>query len=128
MASGITHQQNAAFKFIERYIIEHDGTPPSYDEIADALNLKAKSGVSRLIAGLEARGFIKRHGAMARSIEIVKPTSRRRQFSLPDDLCTRLDRYSAAHGENAAAVVIGAVTLHLDSVEAKPMRSASHDH
>lgn len=123
MAVGVTQRQNDAFKFIERYVIEHDGTPPSYDEIAGALNLRAKSGVSRLVAGLEARGFIRRHGTKARSIEIVKATTNRRTFSLPDDLCTRLDRYSAAHGENAAAIVIDAVALHLDEVESKTIRS-----
>ena len=48
------------------------GVPPSYDEMKDALGLKSKSGIHRLITGLEERGFIRRLPHRARAIEVLK--------------------------------------------------------
>lgn len=52
--------------------MEVDGVPPSFDEMKDALDLKSKSGIHRLITALEERGFIRRLAHRARAIEIVK--------------------------------------------------------
>jgi len=52
--------------------MELDGVPPSFDEMKDALDLKSKSGIHRLITALEERGFIRRLAHRARAIEIVK--------------------------------------------------------
>jgi repressor LexA len=49
-----------------------DGVPPSFDEMKDALGLKSKSGIHRLIMGLEERGFIKRLPHRARALEITR--------------------------------------------------------
>src|ERR1700679_796591 len=49
-----------------------DGVPPSFDEMKDALGLKSKSGIHRLITGLEERGFIKRLAHRARALEIIR--------------------------------------------------------
>jgi len=49
-----------------------DGVPPSFDEMKDALGLKSKSGIHRLITGLEERGFIKRLPHRARALEIIR--------------------------------------------------------
>lgn len=49
-----------------------DGVPPSFDEMKDAIGLKSKSGIHRLITGLEERGFIKRLPHRARALEIVR--------------------------------------------------------
>src|SRR5580692_1376274 len=49
-----------------------DGVPPSFDEMKDALGLKSKSGVHRLVTALEERGFIKRLHHRARALEVVK--------------------------------------------------------
>ncbi|MDD3289061.1 MAG: transcriptional repressor LexA [Alphaproteobacteria bacterium] len=49
-----------------------DGVPPSFDEMKLALGLKSKSGIHRLITGLEERGFIKRLPHRARALEILK--------------------------------------------------------
>lgn len=65
-----------------------EGVPPSFDEMKEALGLKSKSGIHRLITGLEERGFIKRLPHRARALEILrlpeglddhaaKPTSRK---------------------------------------------------
>ena len=52
--------------------LRKNGVPPSFDEMKDALDLKSKSGIHRLITALEERGFIKRLANRARAIEILK--------------------------------------------------------
>ncbi|MFA5041319.1 MAG: transcriptional repressor LexA [Bdellovibrionales bacterium] len=49
-----------------------DGVPPSFEEMKEALGLKSKSGIHRLISGLEERGFIKRLPHRARALEIIR--------------------------------------------------------
>ena len=49
-----------------------EGVPPSFDEMKDALGLRSKSGIHRLITGLEERGFIKRLAHKARALEILR--------------------------------------------------------
>lgn len=60
---------------------------PSYEEMKDALGLRSKSGVHRLISALEERGFIRRLPNLARAIEIVEEPSlpsALNQFSVQD--------------------------------------------
>jgi repressor LexA len=52
--------------------VDADGVPPSFDEMKDALGLRSKSGIHRLITGLEERGFIKRLPHRARALEITR--------------------------------------------------------
>lgn len=52
--------------------MESDGVSPSFDEMKVALGLKSKSGIHRLISGLEERGFIKRLPHRARALEILR--------------------------------------------------------
>jgi repressor LexA len=72
----LTKKQLDLLNFINRRMIR-DGVPPSFDEMKDALDLRSKSGIHRLISALEERGFIRRLPHRARAIEIVK---------LPDSL------------------------------------------
>ena len=52
--------------------MQRDGVPPSFDEMKDALDLRSKSGIHRLITALEERGFIRRLAHRARAVEILK--------------------------------------------------------
>lgn len=52
--------------------MQRDGVPPSFDEMKDALNLRSKSGIHRLITALEERGFIRRLAHRARALEVVR--------------------------------------------------------
>lgn len=52
--------------------MQETGVPPSFDEMKDALDLKSKSGIHRLITALEERGFIRRLPHRARALEIIK--------------------------------------------------------
>lgn len=67
----LTRKQHELLTFIDTHL-NANGVSPSYDEMKDALNLKSKSGIHRLITGLEERGFIRRLPHKARALEVVK--------------------------------------------------------
>ncbi|PPB81692.1 repressor LexA [Albidovulum inexpectatum] len=67
----LTRKQLELLEFIHARLAQ-DGVPPSFDEMKDALNLRSKSGIHRLITALEERGFIRRLAHRARAIEIVR--------------------------------------------------------
>lgn len=67
----LTRKQLELLDFIQKRMAR-DGVPPSFDEMKDALDLRSKSGIHRLITALEERGFIRRLAHRARAIEIVK--------------------------------------------------------
>ena len=73
MGEGVllTQRQLQLLTYIHHYVREHR-VPPSFDEMRHALQLKSKSGVHRLIAGLEERGYIRRLAYRARALEIVR--------------------------------------------------------
>lgn len=67
----LTRKQYELLEFINSRLDE-SGVSPSFDEMKEALNLKSKSGIHRLITGLEERGFIRRLPHRARALEVVK--------------------------------------------------------
>jgi len=67
----LTKKQHELLMFIHERVRE-SGIPPSFDEMKDALDLKSKSGIHRLITALEERGFLRRMEKRARALEIVK--------------------------------------------------------
>ena len=67
----LTRKQYDLLHFIHNRL-QKDGVPPSFDEMKEALDLRSKSGIHRLITALEERGFIRRLAHRARAIEIVK--------------------------------------------------------
>ncbi len=67
----LTRKQLDLLAFIHKRV-SRDGVPPSFDEMKEALDLRSKSGIHRLITALEERGFIRRLAHRARAIEIVK--------------------------------------------------------
>jgi repressor LexA len=72
----LTRKQHELLVFIDRHLKE-TGFSPSFEEMKDALQLRSKSGIHRLISGLEERGFLRRRHHRARALEVVR---------LPDDL------------------------------------------
>ncbi|HAH09114.1 MAG TPA: repressor LexA [Alphaproteobacteria bacterium] len=83
----LTHKQRELLMFIHERLREA-GVPPSFDEMKEALDLRSKSGIHRLITALEERGFLKRLPHRARALEVVKlpenvmaPPSRPRSVS-----------------------------------------------
>lgn len=67
----LTQKQKDLLVFINERL-QDTGVPPSFDEMKDALSLKSKSGIHRLITALEERGFIRRLPHRARALEVLK--------------------------------------------------------
>ena len=67
----LTKKQKELFVYLSDYISSND-ISPSFEEMKNAVNLKSKSGIHRLITSLEQRGYIKRLKHKARAIEITK--------------------------------------------------------
>lgn len=67
----LTAKQRELLIFVQRKL-EDTGISPSFEEMKDALDLKSKSGVHRLISALEERGFIRRLPNRARALEVLK--------------------------------------------------------
>ena len=70
----LTRKQSELLSYLTDHMQQHD-VPPSFDEMRDALGLASKSGVHRLVSGLEERGHIRRLANRARAIEILKPVT-----------------------------------------------------
>lgn len=67
----LTKKQKQLLNYISNFQ-NRNGVTPSYEEMKDALNLKSKSGIHRLVLALEERGFVKRLAHKARALEIIK--------------------------------------------------------
>ena len=67
----LTQKQKELLLFIHDRL-QQEGVPPSFDEMKEALDLKSKSGIHRLITALEERGFIRRLPHRARALEVIK--------------------------------------------------------
>jgi repressor LexA len=67
----LTRKQHELLIFIDHHL-RTTGFSPSFEEMKDALNLRSKSGIHRLISALEERGFLRRHHHRARALEVVK--------------------------------------------------------
>lgn len=67
----LTRKQHELICFISDRLSE-TGVSPSFEEMKDALGLKSKSGVHRLISALEERGFLRRLPNRARALEVIK--------------------------------------------------------
>jgi repressor LexA len=67
----LTKKQHELLQFISRHLNQH-GVSPSFDEMKEALGLRSKSGIHRLITGLEERGFIRRLPHRARALEVIR--------------------------------------------------------
>jgi len=78
----LTKKQYDLLLFLEKRLKE-TGVSPSYDEMKEALELKSKSGIHRLITGLEERGFIRRLPHRARAVEILRVPENRDQLDAP---------------------------------------------
>lgn len=67
----LTRKQHQLLLYIDDHL-RRTGYSPSFDEMKDALDLKSKSGIHRLISGLEERGFLRRHHHRARALEVLR--------------------------------------------------------
>lgn len=106
----LTRKQHDLLMFIHERMKE-SGIPPSFDEMKEALDLKSKSGIHRLITALEERGFIRRLPNRARALEVVK---------LPDSMNPSL-------GGRKARFEPSVIEGNLGKVPPRPITAADND-
>lgn len=92
----LTKKQHQLLMYIHK-CLETRGVSPSFDEMKEALDLKSKSGIHRLITGLTERGFIRRLPHRARALEVLK---------LPDDVVPAM---ASASDGNASPVTLSLI-------------------
>ena len=122
----LTKKQYELLMFIHERVRE-SGVPPSFDEMKDALDLRSKSGIHRLITALEERGFIRRLEKRARALEIIR---------LPDNIsegvrpaASRAQAQRLAHTDSSARPARGEHRIPADTraVGSSFPRRGNHD-
>ena len=88
----LTRKQHELIRFIQ-VRLEETGISPSFEEMKEALDLKSKSGVHRLISALEERGFIRRLPNRARALEVLRQ---------PEDITTKAAKPVAANSNTTS--------------------------
>src|SRR5579862_3574159 len=110
----LTRKQHELLTYIDKHLKE-TGFSPSFEEMKDALQLRSKSGIHRLISALEERGFLRRRHHRARALEVLR---------LPDDIAAKPTPAEPHAPEPAAAasfapnVIRGDFTPRLSGVRA----------
>ena len=92
----LTRKQHELIRFIQERL-EESGVSPSFEEMKEALDLKSKSGVHRLISALEERGFIRRLPNRARALEVLKQ---------PEDVTTKASARAAASSNSSLTPLV----------------------
>jgi repressor LexA len=112
----LTKKQHQLLLFI-RDRLNSSGVSPSFDEMKEALNLKSKSGIHRLITALEERGFLRRLPHRARALEVVK---------LPEETVAaeRHEEKATRPGGFAANVITGKFSGALPGASVQPANTA----
>ena len=106
----LTKKQYQLLMFIDSRL-KVVGISPSFEEMKVALNLKSKSGIHRLITGLEERGFIRRLPYRARALEVLKLPENTSNFG--KDVVTQLNVFSEAKLKKHYTTETGVVDLPL---------------
>ena len=145
----LTRKQMELLVFVHGRLKE-SGVPPSFDEMKDALDLRSKSGIHRLVKALEERGFIKRLPNRARAIEVIRlpdsmqaaaPASRARGFSpsviegnlgrvraMPDSANSNEPIMVPVMGRIAAGTPIEAIQTHSHTIGVPPDMLSPGEH
>jgi len=97
----LTRKQYELLMFIHERIRE-SGIPPSFDEMKEALDLKSKSGIHRLITALEERGFLRRMEKRARALEVLKLPDNMAETLRPATTRSQAQRAPAIRGRSGA--------------------------
>ena len=93
----LTRKQYELLMFIHERVRE-TGIPPSFDEMKEALDLKSKSGIHRLITALEERGFLRRMEKRARALEVLKLPDNMAETLRPATTRSQIQRATGRHG------------------------------
>jgi repressor LexA len=117
-AKMLTRKQYELLIFIDQRL-KATGVSPSFDEMKEALDLKSKSGIHRLITGLEERGFIRRLPHRARALEVVKLPDNVGPNETPEAATAPIGKFSpnVIRGSFKAALPGAAVAQGADAID-----------
>jgi len=123
----LTKKQRDLLLFIHQRLSDDD-VPPSFEEMKDALGLKSKSGIHRLISGLEERGYIERLPHRARALEIKRlPDGMKKQDAPQSNTAHQQQSLPPAsfdevplYGKIAAGTPIEAIQNEGESIQIPP--------
>lgn len=107
----LTKKQHELLRFIHERLKE-SGVPPSFEEMKDALDLRSKSGIHRLITALEERGFIRRLPNRARALEVIR---------LPETIAPGLGSRKGGFSPNVIEGSLGRVRAAADDEGGRPI-------
>ena len=105
---GMTRQQKRLLEFLKSHVRDR-GSPPTFDEMKDALGLKSKSGIHRILTALEERGYIQRLPNRARAINIVDQELADSIMFLPANHRQFLIWYASKHNTTPRALIANCV-------------------
>jgi repressor LexA len=142
----LTTKQHDLLVFIDQHL-RRTGCSPSFEEMKEALDLRSKSGIHRLITALEERGFLRRHKHRARALEVVRlsedlsPPRETQRFAphvIQGDFSGKLPGVRSAsdaaavslplYGKIAAGLPIEALNDHVSEVQVPASLLGSGDH
>jgi repressor LexA len=143
----LTAKQHELLVFIDKHL-RQTGCSPSFEEMKEALDLRSKSGIHRLITALEERGFLRRHKHRARALEVVRlsedlavPAREAQKFSpnvIQGNFSGRLAGVRASvdaaavtlplYGKIAAGLPIEALNDHVEEIEVPVSLLGGGDH
>jgi repressor LexA len=143
----LTTKQHELLVFIDKHL-RQTGCSPSFEEMKEALDLRSKSGIHRLITALEERGFLRRHKHRARALEVVRlsedlvqPAREVQKFApnvIQGDFSGRLAGVRALadaaavtlpmYGKIAAGLPIEALNDHVEEIEVPVSLLGGGDH
>jgi repressor LexA len=143
----LTTKQHELLVFIHKHL-RQTGCSPSFEEMKEALDLRSKSGIHRLITALEERGFLRRHKHRARALEVVrlsedmvKPAREVAKFApnvIQGDFSGKLAGVRSAsdataitlpmYGKIAAGLPIEALNDHVEEIEVPVSLLGAGDH
>ncbi|OIN87091.1 MAG: repressor LexA [Alphaproteobacteria bacterium CG1_02_46_17] len=105
----LTKKQRELLLFIH-HRLQGGGVAPSFDEMKEALDLKSKSGIHRLITGLVERGYLQRLPNRARAVEVIR---------LPDDIKNNANK--AQNRANTGSSVLESISERISDVTSLPL-------
>ncbi len=139
----LTRKQHDLLLYIQKSL-KNEGISPSFDEMKDALGLRSKSGIHRLITALEERGFIRRLPHRARALEVLKlpdamvPANGFQPSIVPDISPDRISGQPVAesvenvslplYGRIAAGAPIEALSDHTQTIDMPASMLGSGEH
>jgi len=136
----LTHKQKDLLMLINE-CTKDGGVPPSFEEMKEKLGLKSKSGIHRLITGLEERGYIRRLPNKARALEVTRLPNEVKEVAAPSNLVRipGAKSYQASQSNNdavhlplygriAAGMPINAIADESRTLEVPPSMLGSGEH